>query len=99
MSERFPKLSESASPGGAARQLTNAQWTALSHADWLEKENGLAIFPRRGQQAMFDGLVLRGLLTYEGPGVDADDHMHDVRLYRLTELGRSLAGAGGRGAG
>ena len=75
----------------AINGLTEAKRLTLACALELETEHDAAIFPRRGQHQMFDTLVLLGLLFFDGPGVDMNDHHKDVSLYRLTNAGRAIA--------
>jgi hypothetical protein len=71
-------------------KLSRSQLYTLQCARNLEENERAAIFPRRGQHRGFNILVRLGLLRVEGPGVDIDDHMHEVKLYRLTDAGRGF---------
>lgn len=90
MSAKRPrKVASDAGP--TAERLTEAQAIALRYALDLETEHDVAIFPRRGQHRMFSSLARRGLLFFDGHGVDMNDHHIEVALYRLTDAGRELA--------
>lgn len=69
-------------------KLTEGQANALEHAATLPPDLEGA-FPRRGQHQMYARLLLLGLLEDGGRGVDVDDHMHEVDLYRITPAGRT----------
>lgn len=68
--------------------LTEAQKIVLEYAASIGPELA-GMFPRRGQHQLFARLVLMGLIESAGPGVDHDDHMIEVNLYRITEAGRA----------
>ena len=71
--------------------LTEGQRNALEHAASIGPELE-GVFPRRGQHQMYARLVLLGLLVDAGVGVDKDDHMVEVHLYKITDAGRAAIG-------
>lgn len=79
-------------------RLTAAQRDVL---EWAERvadgliDDCVAVMPRHGQHSMFRVLRKRGLLADAGRGVDRDDHMREVDLYSITDLGRRALAAKG----
>lgn len=73
-----------------AAQLAVLEWAEKIADDLIEVD---AIAPRHGQHSMFHRMVKRGLLELDGRGVRAEDHMQEVDLYSITDLGRRALAA------
>jgi len=81
--------------------ITAAQESVL---EWAERvadgliDDCVAVMPRHGQHSMFRRLRKRGLLADAGRGVDRDDHLREVDLYAITDIGRRALAARKKGS-